>query len=136
MSSRMILAAMLIIVVSVAGCNRGQENQQNSTKEILASDPVSKEQSFASTEPVAGSQTAAVGKKGDDFILPEAQTHRYTTEELADLTLEELRLARNERYARHRRRFKSDDLNTYFSGKTWYQATVEADSFDDQVLNQ
>ena len=77
-----------------------------------------------------------VGTLGDDYLLPHAGEHVYTQEELSGMTAEELRLARNEIYARHGRRFKSDDLNRYFSGKSWYQGTTDPDSFDSGILNQ
>lgn len=76
-----------------------------------------------------------VGKMGDDYILPDALTHVYTQKELAGLTQEELRLARNEIYARHGRQFKSNDLNQYFSQQPWYQGTISPDRFDDSVLS-
>lgn len=88
-------------------------------------------------EEVTGADSAyAVGKKGDDYILPDVQSHVYLARELSELTREELRLARNEIYARHGRKFKSDDLNRYFSERSWYQASVEPDQFDDSVLSQ
>lgn len=62
---------------------------------------------------------------GDDFILPDAPDHVYTKEELSELTQGELRIARNEIYARHGRTFKSDDLNQYFTGKSWYNGTID-----------
>lgn len=77
-----------------------------------------------------------VGRHGDDYILPDALTHVYTQSELAVLTREELRLARNEIYARHGRQFNSDDLNQYFSQRPWYQGTISPDRFDDSVLGQ
>lgn len=75
------------------------------------------------------------GRKGDDYILPDAREHVYTQSELSNLTPEELRLARNEIYARYGRRFKSDDLNRYFSERPWYQGTIDPDIFDSGLLS-
>ncbi|MCB7059824.1 YARHG domain-containing protein, partial [Eggerthella lenta] len=76
------------------------------------------------------------GKLGDDYILPHGAEHAYTAGELAGLTAEELRIARNEIYARHGRWFKSEDLNRYFRKKSWYEPSVEPDAFDSSVLNR
>lgn len=84
-------------------------------------------------------ETAAsypVGRLGDAYILPDVKEHVYTAEELSQLTAGELRIARNEIYARYGRIFQSDDLNRYFKGRVWYQGTVAADHFDPDILNQ
>lgn len=48
-------------------------------------------------------------------------SRRLTDEDLSYLTKEELRIARNEIYARHGYIFKSNDLKEYFSNTSWYQ---------------
>lgn len=48
-------------------------------------------------------------------------TRRLTEEDLSGLSKEELRIARNEIYARHGYIFKSADLREYFKSKSWYQ---------------
>lgn len=48
-------------------------------------------------------------------------TRRLTEEDIAGMTREELRIARNEVYARHGYIFKSEDLREYFGSKSWYQ---------------
>ncbi len=45
----------------------------------------------------------------------------------------ELRLMRNEIFARYGRSFKSEDLHAYFTGKCWYTINPE---YSDQMLNQ
>ena len=47
----------------------------------------------------------------------------------------QIRIARNEIYARHGRIFKSDDLADYFASKSWYTPSVSADQFDNSYLN-
>lgn len=145
-----LLSAMLVLLYGVAGCGIKQiaepDSAEVSTEESL-DDPQSGHEGSRQSEDVrtsdtqegvAATETPAyrTGKKGDDFILPDAQTHVYTLEELSGLTKEELRISRNEIYARHGRKFKSAELNSYFAEKAWYQPAVEADAFDDGVLNQ
>lgn len=55
-----------------------------------------------------------------EYILPGSDDRRLTESELAPLTLEQLRLARNEIYARRGYIFNSEDLQSYFSKKSWY----------------
>lgn len=74
-----------------------------------------------------------------EYILPECTIRLYTTEELKKLTLEELRLARNEIYARHGRSFQAEDLKQYFSEKSWYEplySAKEMDALGDSILNE
>lgn len=59
-----------------------------------------------------------------------------TKDDLAGLTQEECRLARNEIYARHGRRFDDAGLQAYFDSCEWYEGTVAAEDFDTSVLNQ
>ncbi|MEH7415767.1 YARHG domain-containing protein [Neobacillus drentensis] len=55
-----------------------------------------------------------------DYILPNSDTTILTEEDIANLSPEQLRLARNEIFARHGYEFKSEDLQNYFSQKSWY----------------
>ena len=68
--------------------------------------------------------------------MPYSDSLYYITDELMALSKEELRLARNEIYARHGRKFESEDLNAYFSAQPWYFSYLSADEFDDSVLNE
>jgi len=55
-----------------------------------------------------------------DYFLPASDKKVMSEEDVANLTKDQLRLARNEIYARHGYVFKSEDLQTYFSSKSWY----------------
>ena len=54
-----------------------------------------------------------------------------TDETLGDLFAEDLRVLRNEIYARHGRVFKDADLQKYFESQAWYKANP--DFKDDQL---
>ena len=71
-----------------------------------------------------------------EYILPGSNTAYLTEADLAGLTKEELRLARNELYARHGRKFKDESLNQYFSAKSWYHPSIEPDQFNESVFNE
>lgn len=71
-----------------------------------------------------------------EYLLPDISSRYLTGEELRRLSKEELRLARNEVYARHGRMFNSEDLQQYFNSKSWYHGEILADRFDESVLNE
>lgn len=79
--------------------------------------------------------TAPSVTETEDYIIADSDTRVVTEDELKCFTAEELRLARNEIYARYGRIFKSADLDNYFRSKNWYRPTVEADKFDESILN-
>jgi hypothetical protein len=51
---------------------------------------------------------------------PVFSTRLLTESDLQGLSKQELRILRNEIFARHGRKFKSEDLRDYFSTKDWY----------------
>lgn len=55
-----------------------------------------------------------------DYILDFSSQRTLTESDLAGLSLAELRIARNEIFARHGRQFKDSMLNQWFYSKTWY----------------
>jgi hypothetical protein len=55
---------------------------------------------------------------------PEISTRRLTHAELAGKSKRELRMMRNEIYARHGYRFSKYDLQTHFEKKSWYKPTT------------
>ncbi len=80
--------------------------------------------------------------KGDDsnnqaadseYILPESNTRELTRDEIKHLSKEQLRLARNEIFARHGMIFGVEDLDQYFKEKSWYNPTVSSDEFYSKV---
>lgn len=67
----------------------------------------------------------------EEYILPHSNSVYLTEEDLAGLSKEELRIARNEIYARHGRRFKDSELQSYFDSKSWYEGNVLPEDFTD-----
>lgn len=70
------------------------------------------------------------------WIFPDSNTVLLTNSDLEGLSAEECKIARNEIYARHGRKFNDTFLQSYFDSCEWYQGTVEADSFNEQELNE
>lgn len=71
----------------------------------------------------------------DDFLFADSDSRDLTDAELSYLSDEELRIARNEIYARRGRLFDDEGLRNYFGSKSWYHGTISAGSFSDDMLN-
>lgn len=66
-----------------------------------------------------------------DYINPYSSQRLLTSAELNGLSLAELRIARNEIFARHGRQFEDPLLNKWFYSKQWYLALPQKHSPDD-----
>ncbi len=134
----LLAAVLLAAALTAGGCSRAEN--PTSAQSGDAAGEFTGEQTVA--EPAADESSSEspkaqrIGTPADAYILPDSAEHVYTREELSGLDAEELRLARNEIYAVHGRKFASQDLQEYFSSKEWYKGEVEAEAFDAAVLNQ
>lgn len=91
--------------------------------------------SVFSVSPAAVTESNVVYAAENDYILPDSDSRAYTYDELSGLSKDKLRLAINEIYARHGRIFDSADLQNYFNSKSWYNGTVSAEDFSEDVFN-
>ena len=78
-------------------------------------------------------EASSPGPGAEGFILPDSDTHLYSTSELEGLSNWELPIARNEIYARHGRTFQNEDLQGYFEAQDWYTPLYDPEEFDDEV---
>lgn len=69
---------------------------------------------------------------GSEFILSFSNTRKVVSADLIGLTPWELKVARNEIYARHGRPFVHRDLSCYFAKQPWY--TIDP-SYTDKSLS-
>lgn len=83
----------------------------------------------------SGSGSSGSSSLSSGYILPNSSTSYLSESDIAGLSSSQLRLARNEIYARHGRRFNSSDLQSYFDAQSWYSGTVSADSFNEDILS-
>ncbi len=72
----------------------------------------------------------------DDYIFPDSDTKKLTKKMAARLSKSSVRLAINEIYARHGRRFDDENLQKYFNEKDWYIGTIDAKDFNESVFNK
>lgn len=69
----------------------------------------------------------------EGFMISDSAMRYLAKEDLNGLNKEQLRIARNEIYARHGRKFKDEVLQEYFNSQEWYMPLIEADEFDKMV---
>ena len=63
-------------------------------------------------------------------MFPDSESRYLSEAEVSALSDEELRIAKNEIYARHGRMFASEDLDAYFRSKDWYTPRYSPEEFD------
>lgn len=75
-------------------------------------------------------------EEASGYIIPDSDS-RYIDRaiDLSGLSKEELRLARNEIYARHGRIFSDPSLQEYFESQSWYIPAFSAEEFNEDCLN-
>jgi len=141
-----VLAAVIILAISMfagGGSNKSEEGTNPSKVEEQEKTPVKEEtkkeedKEEVKKEEIEESKQEETKKeetKADDseYIFPESNTRLLSRAEVEAHTKEELRLARNEIYARHGMIF-GGDLEEYFSSKSWYRGTVSSEEFNDKV---
>ena len=79
--------------------------------------------------PVPEEQTQNTTETGE-YFFPESSSRYLTDEEISVYSSDQLELAKNEIYARHGRQFVTDYIADYFNSKSWYQGTIDPDTFD------
>lgn len=72
---------------------------------------------------------------GSEYVLPDSDTRYITYSDLYYLDKEQCRIARNEIFARYGRKFKDAALQEHFNSCSWYYPSIEADDFNEKMLN-
>ena len=65
----------------------------------------------------------------EDYIIPFSNIRELTEDDILGLSLQEINYAKNEIYARAGRKFNSQELQNYFSTKSWYNGIYEPTEF-------
>ena len=76
-----------------------------------------------------------VTESSTEYIIPDSASRYLDKSDLQNLTAEQLRIARNEIYARHGRLFDDEQLQAYFNSQPWYHGTIAPADFSESVLN-
>lgn len=125
-----LIIVVVAVIIGIKACSTNKEevvdvNAESVVEEEPTPEPIEEEDEI----PYA-----------DEYILPNSNNVYLTEEDLAGLTKEELRIARNEIYARHGRKFNDSGLQSYFDSKSWYVGTILPEDFTESyaaaVFNQ
>ena len=91
------------------------------------------DQTVEETPYVPAESAPSGGQNG--YILSGSDSRYISASELNGFTKDQCRLARNEIYARHGRKFADQTLQQYFNSCSWYRGTIEPNDFNENCLN-
>jgi len=77
----------------------------------------------------------AANDSASEYILKDSSSRYLTKDDLQGLSADECRLARNEIYARHGRKFDDEGLQSHFNSCSWYRGTIAPSDFDETMLS-
>ena len=108
---------------------------------------MSREQVYLEPDPTAiptpvpeeETEAAQTDTQTGEYFFPDSDSRYLTDEEVAAYSSDQLELAKNEIYARHGRQFVTQYISDYFNSKSWYQGTIDPDTFDaqqDSIFNE
>jgi hypothetical protein len=117
----LILSAAYLIIKDL-----NKPEQKTNVSVIKTTDHPSRNNSKAKNSPEKNNDKRS-NTVSSEYILADSDKKVLGEEDIAGISKEQLRLARNEIYARHGYVFKSQDLQKYFSSKSWYH---EDNSYD------
>lgn len=142
----LILAVLIAftLIVSVVLIFTSEKGSNNSAKTVESTElksilPGSEEMKISeqikigadgSSEKTEGSKKDTNDELADDYIIADSNSKILTSSDVAGLSAKELNYAKNEIYARHGRKFSSNELQTYFESKSWYEGKYEPSVFD------
>lgn len=141
---RIAICGAVMAALLLGGCRPvAQSEVTTSTKEetsteeptTLAAEPENPEPENQETDNQETEKPEANHQKAE-YYLDNSSSDYVTWEQIRNLTSDEIRIARNEIYARHGRRFNDVALQTYFDGKEWYQGTIVPEAFQESSLNE
>ena len=76
------------------------------------------------------------GMASSDYVISDSDKRRLTENDLNQLTLKGINYAKNELYARHGRKFKSEELQVFFGSRDWYYGMLPAEPSSDRIIHE
>ena len=98
-------------------------------------DEIEDEEAHGEEEISEAGSADETGAEGE-YILPDSSSKRLKMADLDGLSADDCRLARNEIYARHGRKFSDEELQKYFNSKSWYHGKIDPEDFDEDLLSE
>lgn len=86
--------------------------------------------SVLSEEEAASYQKKKEEKLRAEYIFPDSDKKYLSEDEVRAKSVEEMKIGRNEIFARHGYIFNDENLGSHFNSTSWYKGTVTGDEFD------
>ena len=124
------LAILALVAILILG-NKDKKEDDKSKQPTVESqvDNGDEEEQIILDDTLEETDSEEGTAEDSEYILPDSDSRKLTRADLQGLSKEELRLARNEIFARHGMIFGVADLDAYFGAKSWYKPTVAYDDF-------
>lgn len=116
----------------LAECWEQKEEQDQEESDTYETDTEQEGETEETVEEEDGDEEEEQGQ----YLLPTSDRKKLKKREILALTVNERRLARNEIYARHGRKFLDPSLQKYFDKQDWYVPVFSPDEFDEGMLNK
>ena len=116
--------------------NNTTEQQLTVTGESNSGQLSKKDSEIMTTVAIEATTTEAItdaASNKDEYFFYDSDKRLLTESDLEGLSADEMRLARNEIFARRGRKFKEKELSDYYSSKSWYNPTIDSDDFNSNV---
>lgn len=117
---------------------RGEDsnNLNSASSNKNSSSGSTKTNSYSNQTSSSNNTNSTYTSNSSEYILPNSDKSLITREELQKFTKEQVRMACNELYARHGRKFQDSNIQAYFNSKSWYRGTIEPNAFNEDVFNE
>lgn len=131
-----IIVTAIVVAGLIIGGWYGYKYYKNKSQKAITSTSATATVTSTTTTTATTSAAASGEKSGtmptNSFVINDSNTRVITTSELTNLTPWQLKVARNEIYARHGRPFVHKDLQCYFAKQSWYRGDP---NFSESSLN-
>ena len=119
-------------ITSQEGSNATAVNSGSTASSTADAEPQKDEELAAPAELAVDHNKGvnAASESDDYYVLPESSSRVYSASELAGLSAWDLKVARNEIFARYGRCFNTPELQNYFESKSWYRGLYDPEEFD------
>ncbi len=146
-----IAAVILLIVVAAVGYflwpkrsdtpSEDDEVIETMVDSVVEGEPTvsDDEEKPEESEPIKEPEPAEESEPEEEvsqYFLPTSSSEYLTMSDLEGFSQDDCRMARNELYARHGRRFDDPNLQAYFDALDWYEGTTAPSDFDESVMNE
>lgn len=123
----------------LAGDGESEEKEQETEGQETQEQTSQAQEGEADASQAGGNLALGNGEETavqSEYLISDSNIRYLTWDDIKEMSADELRFARNEVYARYGRKFQSQDLQDYFNSKAWYNGTIEANDFNEGILNE